>query len=230
MRSERIQKTFRGVGSSFFAGLLVLIVQGIVQRTGLWVFFVQPKVVTLIILGALLLLLNAILFYLKRFIGFFQGAEAIVVSALVFDADKVLLVREETHGRHRPWLLPPAAHLLGHTALTGPPHQAVINGVKEEAGIDIQIDSPEEGATLAATQLPKPFFVQSENQQWRWEGHATHHNFYYIGHLLGDREVTKVNAKYEWVGVSDLNRIHIPKELVKVIGEAAKLMRRKKQR
>jgi 8-oxo-dGTP pyrophosphatase MutT (NUDIX family) len=159
---------------------------------------------------------------LPRIIGSKLHSEAMVVSALVFDQDDVLLVLEEKH--LPPWLVPPSAHLKWFTNLEGGPHQAVIMEIKEEAGIDIQIDGPA-GLPVrrgrGAWRLPQPCIVQSEHQ-FEGEGHEVHHDFYYIGHLRGEREVRKPIGKYEWVNVDTLDRVEIPHEMVKVIGDAFK--------
>lgn len=229
MRSERNREASRAILVNVVGGLLTNFV--IIFFPAVVHYFGQPKTVIILFVCAILSV-GYVLYFYSRYLGSLWGAEAIVVSALVLDGDKVLLTKEEAHGRHKPWLLPPAAHLLWHTVLKEAPHQAVITEVREKAGIDIQIDAAKrvERHDRVVMELAKPFFVQSEKQQWWLEGHAIHYNFYYIGHLLDSREVTKAKGNYEWVGVNDLSQIHIPKELIGVIRSASKLMNRKDRR
>lgn len=89
------------------------------------------------------------------------GLDAIVVSALVFDGDKILLVRDDE--RQPPWLVPPSTR-VGCFMLLRRPHQAVIRTVRSETGIDIEMPAYPMG--VATTPMAHPYFTQSEKQWW----------------------------------------------------------------
>lgn len=125
------------------------------------------------------------------------GLDAMVVSALVFDGDKILLVMDDE--RQPPWFVPPSAHVSCFTSLRGGIHQAVIRTVKSEAGIDIEMPAYPIG--IAVTRIAEPVFAQSE-KQWSGEGHDTHHDYYFVGTLAPDSPEIKTKAKgtYDWYG------------------------------
>lgn len=225
MNQEQRQSLFQALAVSFVAGVLVFLVQrstfvsrmldildGLIRR--------QATVVAVMV-GAFAL--YAVFHYSRQWISS-RYAEAIVVSALVFEHGKVLLVKEESDGQHDPWLLPPGAHWPGHRRRGAGPQQAVINEVKDKGGVDIQIDAPAgalEGTSVSP--LPKPTFVQSEHQLLGGlDSHKTHHNYYYIGHLAGQQNPAKVRGNYEWISVNELRRNHVPREMIEVIQEASK--------
>jgi hypothetical protein len=217
METERTEKIVSGLlafGIAVFASWLA----NRIDQTPL-----TALIVGLSVFGFLVVALK--LDWHKRIVSLFKP-EAIVVSALVFDGDDILLVEEgEPRGR---WVVPPSAHVRCLSRLQEGPHEAVIREIKDRAGIAIQIDRPDEDDGRGARTIPVPCFAQSERQS-RSEGHATHHDFYYVGRLVHERPQTKLPGKYQWIKVKDLDRqqlVRVPKETKKIIDRAFKTWQR----
>lgn len=182
------------------------------------------RVIIALIVGIVffLVLALAVYYHLPRRLWSLLELDAIVVSALVFDGDKVLLVRDDE--RQPPWLVPPSAHVGCFTSLRGGPHHAVIRTIRNETGINI--DMPAYPVGIAVTQLAQPVFAQSE-KQWSGEGHDTHHDFYYVGTLVRPRKIFGAIGAYDWYLVEHLDRLQdmvIPHEMIKVIKDARHLL------
>jgi hypothetical protein len=214
MRSGGILKLFGALGLSVCASLLA----ARIDRAPV------DRVVVALFVGVVGFLILALAFYyhMPRRLWSLLELDAIVVSALVFDGEKVLLVRDEE--LQPPWLVPPSAHVGFFTSLRGGPHQAVIRTVKSEVGIDIEMPAYPVGQ--AVTQMALPVFAQSE-KQWSGEGHDTHHDFYYVASLARPRKAFGARGAYDWYVVEDLDRLQdaaIPHEMIKVIKDARNSM------
>ncbi|MEK6406580.1 MAG: hypothetical protein AABN34_06415 [Acidobacteriota bacterium] len=215
MRSERTLAVFQTLVVGVAATLLASRIER-VRVDSLTVGFVAVVIVGL-----------AFYIQLPRRLWSLLGLDAVVVSALVFDGDKILLVRDDQ--RQPPWLVPPSAHVGCFTSLRWGPHQAVIRTIRRETGIEIEMPTYPMGA--ATTQITLPFFAQSE-KQWSGEGHHTHHDFYYVGTLASPRKVFGARGTYDWYVVEDLGRIQgvaIPYEMIKVIKDARDFLKQSEQ-
>lgn len=118
---------------------------------------------------------------------------------------------------------PPSAHVRCFSQWNGGPHEAVIKHVRDEAGINIEIDAPAEmDFGRGATPIAVPFFAQSEDQRFR-EGHAIHHDFYYLGRVADGSSKNRPRGYYQWTDMSSLGSSHLPRipnEMKKIIDVA----------
>jgi hypothetical protein len=179
----------------------------------IWVFFryspvtldIVPTIIAIAVALAGFVLFLILSFRLElrwlRVVETLLKQESVVASVFVFDGSKVLMV--EDNANNTPWLVPPNARIRCFTAHKGGPEEAVIQQVKTESGIGIEIDRPT-GGTQAVTPIARPLFAQSE-RQFSSLGKKTYHDFYYLGHLIDDQHpITNPNGSYKWIDLKDL--------------------------
>ena len=81
------------------------------------------------------------------------------------------------------------------------------------------------------TQIPHPFKAQSEDQQ-RYEGHSVHHDYYYVGSVIGSSNITITDRMYEWIDVSKMSQLKrkaFPRDLIEIIKNAFDIWKQLKQ-